>query len=106
MVTNVVSLFAGAGGMDLGAARAGLNIVAAYELDEAACTTYAKLVGDHIYQADLRKASPHSLTDADGIIAGPPCQTVSVSGKRNYPEDSRNLFPATSVWVLSFQFVN
>jgi DNA (cytosine-5)-methyltransferase 1 len=63
MVTNVVSLFAGAGGMDLGAARAGLNIVAAYELDEAACTTYAKLVGDHIYQADLRKASPHSLTD-------------------------------------------
>ncbi len=45
---NLVSLFCGAGGMDLGFKRAGFNILWANDFDEDATITYKNNIGDHV----------------------------------------------------------
>lgn len=103
---KVLSLFTGAGGLDVGFEASGnYRIVAAVELEPRFCETLrlnrdAGLFGDRstqIVQADLSKLSPHELMkslnlsagDVDIIIGGPPCQSWSTAGRRRTAEDSR-----------------
>ena len=89
---NVISLFAGCGGLDLGFERAGFNVVWANELDESIHQTYKLNHPNTILNTlDVRMLSSADMPDYDGIIGGPPCQAWSEGGKRLGIEDPRGL---------------
>ncbi len=49
---KIVSLFSGAGGLDLGLVQAGNEVVWANDVDASAVETYRKNLGDHIVCKD------------------------------------------------------
>ena len=94
----MIDLFAGAGGLSLGAARAGFSVVSAVEIDKFALETHvrnfpktrhlnmdiATLSGDVLLEeSGLKKG------ELTGLIGGPPCQGFSSIG-RKCPDDPRN----------------
>ncbi len=93
---KAISLFTGAGGMDIGFEAAGIDIVWANEFNADAVKTYqANHPNTKVVHEDIRKAK-HELTDyvgTDLVFGGPPCQGFSVAGKMN-PDDERS----TMVW--------
>jgi DNA (cytosine-5)-methyltransferase 1 len=84
MNLSAISLFAGAGGMDVGAINAGFKVVAASELDPHACNTYR---ANHPYSKLIEGDIDEHLDEiaqfkgVDLVIGGPPCQGFSVAGK-------------------------
>lgn len=78
-----VSLFSGAGGMDVGFKEAGIDIIWANELDEKAAKTYQNNFGDHMVVGDIRDIPSADIPACDIIFGGPPCQGFSVAGKMN-----------------------
>lgn len=87
---NIVSLFAGCGGLDLGFEKAGFNIVWANEFDETIHATYRLNHPKTILNtSDIRTLTGEDIPDCDGIIGGPPCQAWSEGGKRLGIEDPR-----------------
>ena len=77
-VLKVISLFSGAGMLDLPFARdKDFSIVYAVELNGDAVKTYRENIGDHIHQMDVRKLKGKDLPAADIIIGGCPCQPYS-----------------------------
>lgn len=86
---NGVDLFAGAGGMSLGATKAGINVVLAVEADAHAAATYkANHPDTHVFENDIRTLSRARLTrllrrrSIDVVFGGPPCQGFSYSNLR------------------------
>ena len=51
---KIISLFSGAGGLDLGLQQAGNNIIWANDIDPDAVATYRKNIGNHIVEADIK----------------------------------------------------
>lgn len=87
---NVVSLFAGCGGLDLGFEQAGFKIVWANEFDEALHETYRLNHPNTILNTnDIRTLTGKDIPYCDGIIGGPPCQAWSEGGKQMGIEDPR-----------------
>lgn len=86
---NVISLFSGAGGLDLGFERAGFNIVAANEYDKTIWETHEKNHKGTLIKGDIRQIPSNAFPDADGIIGGPPCQSWSEAGSLRGIEDPR-----------------
>lgn len=85
-----VSLFSGAGGMDVGFQRAGVKVVWANEIDRHACETFRLNQGGSLVQGDLVQTLPgKDLVGVDVLFGGPPCQGFSVAGKMD-PNDDRN----------------
>ncbi|HEY4504127.1 MAG TPA: DNA cytosine methyltransferase [Candidatus Paceibacterota bacterium] len=87
---KVVSLFTGAGGLDLGFKKAGFDIIWANEFDSTIWETFEK----NFYKTKLDKRSivdiPTSdVPFADGIIGGPPCQSWSEAGAGRGINDKR-----------------
>ncbi|MBO6290498.1 MAG: DNA cytosine methyltransferase [Alphaproteobacteria bacterium] len=89
---SAISLFAGAGGLDVGFEHAGVTIKAANELNNDACNTYetnhpnTKLFkGNLLDYLDIIA----KYRDIDMVIGGPPCQGFSVAGKMD-PSDERS----------------
>lgn len=84
-----ISLFSGAGGLDLGVEQAGYGIRAALEFDSHAC---ASLSGNFpeatVLQGDIRSISTNDILRAAGVragevellVGGPPCTPFSKSG--------------------------
>ena len=96
---NVIDLYAGAGGLSLGASRAGFKVAAAIEIDKHAIETHRRNFPQTTHIArdirdvsieDIEKASGINRTDIAGVIGGPPCQGFSSIGHGNV-EDKRNL---------------
>ena len=87
---RIVSLFSGAGGLDLGFSQAGHEIIWANDIDKDACATYRKNIGDHIICADIKDIDIHSIPDCDIVIGGFPCQCFSMANMRRSIEDERN----------------
>ena len=87
-----LSLFSGAGGMDVGFIRAGVKVVGANDIDKDACLTYEanhprgiiKRGDINNYLLELRR-----FEGIDLVFGGPPCQGFSVAGKMN-PDDPRS----------------
>lgn len=79
---NVVSLFAGCGGLDYGFERAGFNVIWANEFDKTIQETYQINHPNTILNtSDVRNLSGDDIPNCDGIIGGPPCQAWSEGGK-------------------------
>ena len=89
---NIVSLFSGAGGLDLGLLQAGNNILWANDIDKDAVATYKKNIGDHIVMSDIKDINLTELPDTDVVVGGFPCQGFSIANMRRNIEDERNTF--------------
>lgn len=87
---KVVSLFSGAGGLDLGFIMAGHEIIWANDLYEDAVSTYRKNLGNHIVCEDISKISAEDIPDCDIVIGGFPCQGFSVANTKRHVGDERN----------------
>ena len=88
---TVVSLFSGAGGMDLGFIQAGFDVVWANDIIPEAIETYRNNIGNHIVYGDIRMISSEDIPDnPDVIIGGFPCQGFSIANTRRSMEDQRN----------------
>lgn len=88
---NIISLFSGCGGLDLGFERAGFNIPVANEYDKTIWATFkANHPKTHLIEGDIRKVDESEFpNDVDGIIGGPPCQSWSEAGSLKGIEDAR-----------------
>ena len=87
---NVVSFFAGCGGLDLGFEQAGFNVVWANELEPHCRATYTRNHPNTKFVIeDICKIDPNSIPDCDGFIGGPPCQSWSIGGKQRGLDDKR-----------------
>lgn len=102
---NVVSLFSGAMGLDIGFEQSGrFQVVACIEKEPAFCDTVranqraGRLYrGLKIFESDIRDLAPQDVLDAIGLLpgevdvllGGPPCQSFSTAGKRGTVLDPR-----------------
>lgn len=87
---NVVSFFAGAGGLDLGFEKAGFNIIWANEYDKDIWETYEKNHPNTILdRRSIVKIGTDEVPECDGIIGGPPCQSWSEAGALRGIKDKR-----------------
>jgi DNA (cytosine-5)-methyltransferase 1 len=88
---SLVSLFAGAGGMDIGFEKAGFKTVWANEYDKTISPSYQK----YFPKTKFDGRSIRDIPDTDlpetvtGVIGGPPCQSWSEAGARRGIEDPR-----------------
>jgi DNA (cytosine-5)-methyltransferase 1 len=96
MSFSYISLFSGAGGLDIGLERSGLCPVSLCEIEANFCSTLkankgwihcdgkSYLDGAEIFNADIRQMSGKELAvkRVDLVVGGPPCQAFSSSGKQ------------------------
>jgi len=92
---NIISLFSGCGGLDLGFERAGFQIPAANEFDPAIYETFkTNHPNTHLIEGDIRQITKEDILpfvhgEIDGIIGGPPCQSWSEAGSLKGIDDAR-----------------
>jgi DNA (cytosine-5)-methyltransferase 1 len=92
---TVLDLFAGAGGLSLGLADAGMEVVAAAEWDDDALATYAERhTAAQLHPGDIADVDFSAFRDSVDVVAGgPPCQPWSDGGKGLGHDDPRDGFP-------------
>lgn len=88
---NIVSLFSGAGGLDLGFIQAGHHIIWANDLYSDAVKTYRNNIGDHIIEEDINKIPSANIPNCDMVMGGFPCQGFSVANTKRHTSDERNV---------------
>lgn len=95
---KIISLFSGAGGLDLGFEKAGFTIAVAVEADSSCCETLrlnrplTAVINDKIENvstASILKTGKLSPLEASLVIGGPPCQSFSLAGLRKGLNDER-----------------
>ena len=87
---KLISLFSGAGGLDLGFEKAGFTIAMANEFDKGIWDTYEANHTAPLIKSDIRNITESDFPDdVDGIIGGPPCQSWSEAGSMRGINDSR-----------------
>ena len=87
---TIVSLFSGAGGLDLGLAQAGNRVVWANDVARDAVETYRRNIGSHIVEGDIRQLDFSTIPISDVIVGGFPCQGFSQANFRRSADDDRN----------------
>lgn len=87
----LISLFSGAGGLDLGFHKAGFVTVVANEYDSHICPTFRANFPDvNLIEGDIRNIDSDIFPEnVEGIIGGPPCQSWSEGGAKRGIEDPR-----------------
>lgn len=93
---DVISLFSGAMGLDIGLTKAGLHVVIGQDF-EPTCVETMKTNGHNVLGGDIRQIEPQTLLDMTGlsvgepflVCGGPPCQPFSTAGKRLGINDPR-----------------
>lgn len=92
---NLISLFSGCGGLDLGFERAGFEIPVANEFDSSIWETFKiNHPKTHLIEGDVRQITKKDIAkyikgEVDGIIGGPPCQSWSEAGALKGIKDAR-----------------
>ena len=88
---RLISLFSGAGGLDLGFHKAGFTTVMANEFDKKICPTFrANFPNVELSDKDIRSIASNDFPDnIQGIIGGPPCQSWSEGGSLRGIDDAR-----------------
>ena len=87
---KIVSLFSGAGGLDLGLIQSGHTIVWANDLDDDAVATYRLNIGDHITPGPIQNIASSTIPDCDVVVGGFPCQGFSQANMLRFEDDERN----------------
>jgi len=97
-----VELFAGAGGLAIGMAKAGFHHAAVIEWNSDACETFRENKRHHthhveewpLHEGDVRGFDYRTLNgDVMVVSGGPPCQPFSMGGKHRGHMDERDMFP-------------
>ncbi len=110
-VPKIVSLFCGAGGLDLGFKEEGFEIAIAIDYEESAISTHKRNFPETYSLAeDLTKIGPVGVLeytkkcllfgDRIGIIGGPPCQGFSRANTNSKINDPRNLLPNLYIDII------
>jgi len=87
---NVISLFSGAGGLDLGFEKAGFKTIWANEYDKEIWETFEKnFPNTTLDRRSIINIPSSDIPDAIGLIGGPPCQSWSEAGKLKGIDDHR-----------------
>lgn len=97
MSYNVVSLFSGAMGLDLGIGRAGFKVRVCVEKDHDAAQTIRENTSVPVIEDDICQISTEHILQTAGVkkedvrmvIGGPPCQAFSTAGKQKGLSDLR-----------------
>ncbi len=108
---TIVSLFAGAGGLDLGFKQAGFKIGIAFDISSAAVQTHKwNFRRSKAMATDLKVLGPTgvlrevlSVVPAGrqiGIIGGPPCQGFSRANVQRKASDPRNELPKLYLKII------
>ena len=116
---NALTLFAGAGGADLGLRAAGFSHLACIEADAHACATLTAAgfsavrawIGDgpqpeRRVRGQVQPPLPvwrHDGQSVDLLWASPPCQPYSRAGKQRGADDERDGWPATLAAIREVQ---
>jgi DNA (cytosine-5)-methyltransferase 1 len=87
---NVISLFSGAGGMDLGFIKAGHNIIWVNDFDKDSCDTYNNYFKHEPICKPIEDIPSEKIPDGDVVIGGFPCQGFSIANPYRHLEDNRN----------------
>ncbi len=95
---TAISVFSGAGGMDIGFSNAGFDVRLAIEIDSSCCDTLrANLKSTRVLEADITTLSGAEICEiasikvgeVDCLFGGPPCQSFSLAGSRLGLDDPR-----------------
>jgi DNA (cytosine-5)-methyltransferase 1 len=90
---SFVSLYSGAGGLDIGFAAAGFYPIWANDIDADAVAThnayFGKVLAHTAEVGDIRRQTLPDRGSAAVVVGGPPCQGFSVAGKMD-PNDPRS----------------
>lgn len=91
---TAISLFSGAGGLDVGFESAGFETLFANEFDPDAANTWRAnrpAIADRMVEGDIYEhiGALSSFKGVSVLFGGPPCQGFSVAGKMD-PNDSRS----------------
>jgi DNA (cytosine-5)-methyltransferase 1 len=87
---EIISLFSGCGGLDLGFSQAKFKIIWANEYDKSIWNTYELNHPQTILdRRDIRDINSSEIPECLGIIGGPPCQSWSEAGAGRGINDSR-----------------
>lgn len=97
-----IELFAGAGGLGMGSARAGIRPALVVERDPYCCETLrnnkiesmSSVADWPLLEADVRAVDFRAHEGRiDVVTGGPPCQPFSIGGKHKASDDNRDMFP-------------
>lgn len=98
MPNKMISLFSGAGGMDIGFHQAGFTTAVAVEQDSSCCDTLRKnMPCVPVIEGDITQLTTDTILRIAGlqpleaalVVGGPPCQSFSLAGKRMGFDDPR-----------------
>ena len=112
---NIVDLFSGAGGLELGFEQAGYNIVFSTDFDEYCEKVHLinrpsiPFLKTDIYDLDIATLKKYIKCEVDVLVGGPPCQGFSTIGKRissdpnkRHQSDPRNTLFREYIRILKF----
>lgn len=88
-IYSIVSLFSGAGGLDMGLHKQGFRTIWANDIDADACATHKAWSGADVVCGDIGKIGFDNIPKSDIIVGGFPCQGFSLAGPRKI-DDKRN----------------
>lgn len=105
---SVIDLFCGCGGLSLGFKRAGFDIIAGLDNDEASIKSFNRNIGDgYLFGLEsnvwpLKLQEKINIDGVNVLIGGPPCQGYSLTGPRKFDDSRNKLYNAMFLGIEAF----